>query len=471
MSCTSHFEITAKGIWATACFYETIRKGTQTMASVIPFRGLLYNLAEIKNLQDVVTPPYDVISPEEQDAFYKSHPHNVIRLILGKAYPTDTETDNWYTRAAADFEKWQAENMLVQDMDPAFYFTEVDYSTHGTNTTRCGLIALVALEGFDRGIILPHERTFSATKSERLRLMETCHANFSPIFSLYPDPQNRVIDHLKQAVADNPPDIDFEDRYGFHHRLWRITDRETIDAVGTDISHKPLYIADGHHRYETGLNYRNKRLAGDPDLAEDASCRYVMMCLSSMHDPGLTVLPAHRLIHDVTKEKTDIFLDRAMPFFEMQTFHGTDQREIETAFLNQLESNSRNGNAIGVFMKGNDAFYILQLREGVMEHLFGDRLPDILKKLDVTVLTQVILKKMLELDEKDLDNESKISYTSKVSEVIDAVRKCGCALAFIMNPTKIEQVQKVADARLIMPRKSTYFYPKVITGLVLNKID
>lgn len=441
------------------------------MASIIPFRGLLYNVAKIKNLREVVTPPYDVISPEEQDAFYEGHPHNVIRLILGKAYPTDTETDNWYTRAAADFEKWQTERMLVRDTEPAFYFTEIDYSAHGTLITRCGLIALVELAGFDSGIILPHERTFSETKSERLRLMEVCHANFSPIFSLYPDPENRVIDHLKQAVAGESPDIDFEDRDGFRHRLWRVTDRGTIDAVATHISHKPLYIADGHHRYETALNYRNKRLAENPACPADASFRYVMMYLSSMHDPGLTVLPAHRLIHDVTGEQLDTLLDRTRPFFETQTFHGTDQKKIETDFLNHLGSHSSKGNAIGVLMKNSNAFYILRLKEGVMDHLFADTLPDTLKQLDVTVLTQVVLHKILELDERDLDNPSKISYTSKVSEAIDAVRKDGYALAFIMNPTKIEQVQKVADARLIMPRKSTYFYPKVITGLVLNKID
>ena len=441
------------------------------MASVIPFRGLLYNVAKIKNLREVVTPPYDVISPEEQDAFYKGHPHNAIRLILGKAYPTDTETDNWYTRAAADFEKWQAEHTLVRDMAPALYFTEIDYSAHATNMTRCGLIALVELEGFDRGIILPHERTFSATKSERFRLMEACHANFSPIFSLYPDPENRVIDHLKQSVAGKSPDIDFKDRDEFHHRLWRITDRSTIDAVTTEISDKPLYIADGHHRYETALNYRNKRLTENPACPKDASCRYVMMYLTSMHDPGLTVLPAHRLIHDVMGEQLDTFLDRTTPFFEIQTFYGPNQKKIETDFLNHLRSHSSKGNAIGVFMKSRDALYILRLKEDVMDHLFADTLPDTLKQLDVTVLTQVILTKILDFDEKDLDNPSKISYTSKVPEAIDAVRKGGYALAFIMNPTKIVQVQQVADARLIMPRKSTYFYPKVITGLVLNKID
>jgi uncharacterized protein (DUF1015 family) len=441
------------------------------MANIIPFRGLRYNVAKIKNLREVVTPPYDIISREERDVFYKSHPHNVIRLILGKAYPTDTETDNWYTRAATDFEKWQGEHILARDTEPAFYFTEIDYSTPETNMTRCGLITLVELKGFDSGVILPHERTFSATKSERLRLMDACHANFSPIFSLYPDPENRVINHLKQAVVTQSPDIDFKDRNGFYHRLWRITEREAIHAVVTDMAGKPLYIADGHHRYETALNYRNKHLAGAPPCAEDASCRYVMMYLCSMHDPGLTVLPAHRLIHDATGEQLDTFLKRAIPFFETQTFQGSNQDETKTEFLNYLKSYASKGNAIGVLMKNRDAFYILRLKEGIMDHLFADTLPDTLKQLDVTVLTQVILKKILDFDEKDLDNPAKISYTSKVPEAIDAVRKGGYALAFIMNPTKIEQVQAVADNRLIMPRKSTYFYPKVITGLVFNKID
>ncbi len=441
------------------------------MARVIPFRGLLYESEKIKELKDVVTPPYDVISPEEQGAFYKTHPQNIIRLILGKEYPTDSETENWYARAAAEFEKWQTSNILVRDMEPALYFTEMDYSVQGRQMTRCGLIALVGLEDFDNGVILPHERTFSATKIERLRLMETCHANFCPIFSLYSDRDNKIISQLKQAIAGKSPDIAFEDQDGFYHRLWRITDPGVIDTVSTDMLEKPLYIADGHHRYETALNYRNKRIAEDPDLAEDASCRYVMMYLSSMHDPGLTVLPAHRLINDLPKERLDTFFERVSPFFDTETFNGTDRKKTETAFLDNLQSNAKAGNAIGVFMKGKDAFYILRLREGVMEHLFGDKLPKPLKRLDVTVLTQVILKKILELTERDLDDKYKISYTSKLSNAIESVRKQKSAIAFIMNPTKIVQVQEIADARLIMPRKSTYFYPKVVTGLVLNKID
>ncbi len=441
------------------------------MAKIMPFHGLLYNPEKIMNLRDVMTPPYDVVSPEEQDAFYKSHPHNIIRLILGKAHPADTETDNWYTRAMADFEKWQSEKVLVRDVKPALYFTEMDYSTHGTQSTRRGLIALVGLEDFDSGVILPHERTFSATKSERLRLMETCHANFSQIFSLYPDRENKVISHLKQAIAGKNPDIDFDDQDGFHHRLWRITDPGVIDTVATDMSEKPLYIADGHHRYETALNYRNKRLAEDPGLAGDSSCRYVMMYLSSMHDPGLTVLPAHRLINDLPKERLDTFLEKASPFFDMEIFNGADREKTERAFLDNLKSHSKEGHAIGIFMKNNDALHILRLRQGVMERLFGDKLPEPLKRLDVTILTQVILKNILELTEKDLDDKHKISYISNLSDALKAIRDRGSAVAFIMNPTKIAQVQQIADARLIMPRKSTYFYPKVITGLVLNKID
>lgn len=441
------------------------------MARVIPFRGLLYDLEKIKELKHVVTPPYDVISPEEQDTFYKSHPQNVIRLILGKEYPADSETENWYARAAAEFEKWQTSNILVRDIEPTFYFTEMDYSVQGRRMTRCGLIALVGLEDFDNGVILPHERTFSATKVERLRLMESCHANFCPIFSLYPDRENTIISRLKEAIEGKSPDVAFEDRDEFCHRLWRITDPGVIDTVSTDMLGKPLYIADGHHRYETALNYRNKRIAEDPDLAEDASCKYVMMYLSSMHDPGLTVLPAHRLVNELPKERMDTFFERVSPFFDMETFNGADPKKTETAFLGKLKANSKEGNAIGVFMRGSGAFYVLRLREGVMESLFGDTLPNPLKRLDVTILTQVILKKVLELTEKDLDDKYKISYASRLSNAIEAVRKQQSAVAFIMNPTKIEQVQEIADARLIMPRKSTYFYPKVITGLVLNKID
>lgn len=441
------------------------------MARIAPFRGLLYNPKKIDNLRDVVTPPYDVISRQEQDIFYETHPHNVIRLILGRASATDTETANWYTRAANDFSRWQTENVLVRDKSPALYYTEMDYSADGREMTRCGLIALVGLEDFDKGVILPHERTFSATKTERLRLMETCHANFCPIFSLYPDRENRVVNSLKENARGKRPDIDFKDQNGLLHRLWRVVDPEVINAVAKEMAVKPLYIADGHHRYETALNYRNRRLAENPGLREDASCNFVMMYLCSMHDPGLTVLPAHRLINDLPKERLDTFLDRACSFFDVETFNGSDRKKTETAFLDALRSHSGKGNSIGVFTKESDALHIVHLREGVIENLFGDRLPAPLRRLDVTILTQVILKKVLEFDEKDLDDERMISYTSKIPEALKAVRGCECTVAFIMNPTKIEQVQEIADARLVMPRKSTYFYPKVITGLVLNKID
>jgi uncharacterized protein (DUF1015 family) len=442
------------------------------MAKVIPFRGIFYNSKRVGNLKAVVTPPYDVIGAKEQDAFYESHSHNIIRLILGKEYAADSETYNRYTRAATAFEKWRREDILVRDEIPALYFTETDYRVHDRQVTRCGLIALVALEELASGVILPHERTFSVTRSERLRLVETCKANFSQIFALYPDQANRVCGHLKQETAGKMPDIDFKDSDGMCHRLWRVTDPGIADAVAAEMSEKPLYIADGHHRYETALSYRNSRLSENPALPEDAPCRYVMMYLSSMHDPGLTVLPAHRVVNSLPKAKTDSFLDKAAPFFDVEIFNGTDAKIRERAFLDSLaKSNSKKGTAVGVVMRNKEAFYVLRLRKGVMERLFADLLPGPLMRLDVTVVTQVFLKNILEFDETDLDNEENLSYTSKIPEAIDAVCKFGRAAAFIMNPTRIKEVQEIADARLVMPRKSTYFYPKVITGLVINRID
>ena len=443
------------------------------MATVTAFKGLAYNPEKIKDFGDVCTPPYDIISKEEQEGFYARHPNNIIRLILGKAETSDSETVNAHSRAAGYFSDWISQKILVKDEKPAIYFTAVDFTDNkGNAVTRFGLIARVGLEPFEKGIILPHEKTFSKVKTERLNLMKACHANFSPIFSLYSDPQNHVIHLLKENSRGKAPDIDFIDSKGLRQKMWRITEPNVTDSITRIMSDKVLYIADGHHRYETALNYRNWASENRPDFSEAHSANYIMMYLSSMDEPGLTIFPTHRLVLGLTDRQTSDFLDRAKAWFDVDSFPFVSKNRKADAsdLVLRLESASSQ-KAIGVCMKDNPEFHVLKIKPGVMERLFSNELPSALRDLDVTILTRLILMEILQFDNAMLDNDKMIRYTSDAGVAIAAPFETECKMAFILNPTRIEQVKQVAQEGLIMPRKSTYFYPKVITGQVIHKLD
>ncbi len=436
------------------------------MAEISPFRGIYYNPEKIEDLSDVLTPPYDVISPLEQEQFYNRHPQNVIRLILGKINETDSPENNRYTRAADFFEKWQAEKTLLRDETPAMYLTAVDFTVSGTPYTRYGLIAKVGLEPFERKIILPHERTFSKVKSERLELMKTCKSNFSSIFGLYTD-TGEILDELKRAVSDSPAQSDMVDDKGHRHRMWRISDPDVCEKVGAAFQEKQIFIADGHHRYETALNYRNWLAETTPGFSSDHPANGIMMYLCSMNDPGLRILPAHRMLLGVDGGARSSLMYKAADYFQVTPFPRDDSG------LAALRSRLREDTPvtkIGVLIKDQPDAYLLSLKNGAMDRLFGSQIPAALRELDVTVLTRLIFMELLGFDEMRLDNEKSISYTSIEKDAEAGVAAGEYDLAFILNPTSIGQVQAVAEEGLIMPRKSTYFYPKVITGQVFNSL-
>jgi uncharacterized protein (DUF1015 family) len=438
------------------------------MARIFPFRGIQYNQEKIKNLSDVMTPPYDVISKEEQDNFYKRHPNNIIRLILGQIGDTDTPKDNRYTRAAEYFQNWRAEGILAQSDTPTLYITAVDFPVNGEVRTRYGLIARVGLEPFEKKIILPHERTFSKVKSERFELMKTCQANFSPIFSLYSDGGN-ILDELIAAVNNaGQPQSDVLDDKGHRHRIWSISDASFHQSIQNFFTDKQLFIADGHHRYETALNYRDWLASKINGFEASHPANTVLMYLCGMNDPGLTVLPAHRLLLNVPPESQASLIGKAADFFEIKTYKNTN--EYRPDFLSDLQSVGSNTN-IGLCIHNDPNIYLMCLKQGVMDTLFKLEIPDALRHLDVTVLTRLIFMKLLEFDEKRLDNEKEIAYTSIGEQALDAATSGKCDMAFILNATSIEQVQNVANDGLIMPRKSTYFYPKVITGQVISALS
>ncbi|MBW2604074.1 MAG: DUF1015 domain-containing protein [Deltaproteobacteria bacterium] len=442
------------------------------MAEVIPFKGILYNTSKISNLADVVAPPYDVISEQEQIQFHERHPRNIIRLTLGKTTENDTPKDNRYTRAAECLNRWFSDDIILLDEEPAFYLTSTEFLFDGNRVTRYGLIALVRLEPFEKGIILPHEKTFSKIKSERLELMKACHANFSPIFSLFSDDENRIYNKLKDAVRGKSPDIEFTDKTEQKQRLWRITDNSVHQYISDALKDEKFFIADGHHRYETALNYRDWLSARTSNFNGNHPANYIMMYLCSMEDPGLIILPAHRMLNEVAVETKESLIHKTKDYFDIMTLPYSDDRREEnlSQFISMLKSNISK-HCIGVCIKDRPELHLLMLKPDVMENMFGDEFPEVLRNIDVTVLTRLILMEVLGYDQARLDNEQLIAYSSIAKEAIDAVFAGKHDIAFILNPTKIQQVRDIAKAGLIMPRKATYFFPKVITGQVINKLD
>ena len=440
------------------------------MANVVPFRGILYNPEKIDHVSNVVAPPYDVISPEKQDELHDRHPQNVVRLILGRSVPTDTEEENPHSRAAGYFQSWLADQFLVQDKTLAYYLTSVEFMAEGQQKVRYGLMALVALEPFDKGIILPHEQTFSKVKSERLQLLKKCKANFSPIFTFYPD-QEEIITILKQEAENQTPAFDFLDDVDERHRLWRITSPEVVEKIYGLMADKQLFIADGHHRYETALNYREWVRENDPDYSETHPANFVMMYLCSMEDDGLVIFPTHRMVTTVDDDILARFIENARDYFDVSDIpfapgaYDQGLQEILEAIKKETDRT-----VFGVFIKNRQAFYLLQLKPGAADNVFGDKIPDVLKQLDVTILTRLIFAQLLSISQEGMDDTGFIKYSSKAEKAVEQVVSGQADVAFIMNSAKLEHVKNIADNGLIMPRKTTYFYPKAITGLVMNTL-
>jgi uncharacterized protein (DUF1015 family) len=441
------------------------------MAEVIPFKGILYNLKKIGSLADVATPPYDVISEAEQINFHNRHPNNIIRLILGKETESDDDKNSRYTRAAGFFNEWLSEGVLERDNVPAFYLSAVEFEVGNSLIRRFGIIARIRLEPFEKGIILPHEKTYSKVKSERLQLMKASHANFSPVFSLFPGKID-ALTRLQQSVLPEAAHSDFTDDKGHRHLLWRITDPAVHNSIASAFNDKVLYIADGHHRYETALNYKEWVSKNNPELPASHPANFIMMYLCGMEDPGLIILPAHRLLTGVTESNLSGFEIKASRYFDITQipFDSILSDEAKKMFVSALRSDSLT-NKIGVLIKNKNFFYILSLKPEAFEKKYGSELPESLMRLDVTVLTKLILGDILGIDQAGLDDEKLISYTSSDNDAMEQTVSGKFDIAFILNPTRIEQVQRIAGEGLIMPRKSTYFYPKVITGQVINSLS
>jgi uncharacterized protein (DUF1015 family) len=443
------------------------------MAIIAPFRGFTYNFKKLGDMSRLMAPPYDVINEQEQEEYHNVHPNNVIRLILGRKREGDSDADNRYTRSAVEMKKWEQEDILVRSDKPAMYITAHDYDPGDGKgkRTRWGLITLVRIEDEGSRVILPHEKTFLAHKDDRLKLMKACNAQLSQVFGLFDDSQNIISDC--SARADNAePDVSFDFKDGTSHRMWIINDQVFFKKAADAIKDKSIFIADGHHRYETSRNFRNLMRQKHSDTEGDKTYNYVMMYLSDMNDKGLTILATNRLIREYRAFDRDAFLWKAGEYFTIDELPaqkpGVGGRLLE--FGKALEAKGQDNSAIGFYYHNSDRYYILSLLPGAMDREEEALYPS-LKKLDVIVLTRLILNNCLGFTKEDLDNDKLIKYVSNMADSISLVESGDCSMAFLLNPTRIDQVKDVAGDFLTMPRKSTFFYPKVISGLVFNKID
>ena len=446
------------------------------MTRIAPLRGLRYNLAKITSLEDVVSPPYDVIDEQSHNALLKKNPYNMIQLDLTKSVDAGgAQSDERYQKARQTFDSWQQEQILIRDPAPGVYLYHTEYRIpSGKKFLRKGLVALAGLAEFSEGVVKPHEKTFRGVTTDRLRLIDTCQAQFSPIFSLYSDPAGQVM-ALLESVKPGSPLYSVSDHDGCIHTLWAISDAATIAEVRRQFAGKPLYIADGHHRYTTALQLRELMRERNGEVAADSPYDFAMMYLCGMEDEGLSVLPTHRLVRipgQSTAEALAVAMKRG---FEVEEISGGTRELLVGEVLARMDENDQ-GTMFGLYHPGEDRCFLLTLKPGVMAQACSGKQPAALQDLDVVVLSELVLDAILGLNHRKCEDESLIHYYPDPDEALDAAVKeslagrHGTPVLFLMNPTLVSQVQRVADEGLVMPHKSTYFYPKVLTGLLINPL-
>jgi uncharacterized protein (DUF1015 family) len=446
------------------------------MAQVYPFRAFRYNPARAP-FDRVLTQPYDKISPAMQEKYYAADPHNLIAVEKGRAYPGDTPQNNVYTRAAAAIEDWIRRNVVVQDPAPSFYAYTQEYTVPGTEErcTRRGFIGAGKLEEYSAGVVFRHEHTLSGPKADRLELLRHTKTHTGQLFMLYSDPQRRIDAILTDAESATPA-TEMRDEYGVVHRLWVIADPQRVGAMQKAMEDQKLVIADGHHRYETALNYRNECRARAGKIDPDAPCERAMMTFINTRSEGLTILPTHRVaanVHDFSWSGVRRHLE---PWFTAEEFpfSGSGERsEAKKKFLAKLTS-AREKRAIGVYPAPGAqkrAFYVLTLREGVNLAQLLPNVSPLQRELDVVLLHEGILEPALGITPQAVTAEANLTYEREASAALDAVDSGRAQISFLLNPCDVEQVMKIATAGEVMPQKSTDFFPKLMSGITMYRVE
>lgn len=435
-----------------------------SMADVQPLRGIRYAKETASDLAQVVTPPYDVITKEAQATYYARNPYNFIRLELGQELAKDTTLNNRYTRAATTFAEWRTNNVLRQDVTPCYYLYQQLFFHNRQSFTRTSLLARVRLEPWSAKVVLPHEYTMSKPKDDRLRLLRACATNFSPLMSMYEDPQGRMRRLLSTYAAH--AEVQFTDDVNEEHRLQPITDPAQVALIQDFFAERQLYIADGHHRYETALNYREEIRELRRHITDDDGVNFVLMALIDVDDPGLLVLPTHRLLFGLSSEAlASLNSQQLAQYFTVQQL---DTMASSNAMLAELASVGEQQPSFIISTSKQD--WLLQLNESGKRRMQESGHSVAWNELDVAVAHTLVLEALLGIEAEDVTSGTYIRYTRDAEQAREAVRSGEAQAALLLNATRVRQICEVAQADDRMPQKSSYFYPKLISGLVMNPL-
>ncbi len=434
------------------------------MPDIQAFRGVRYNLGRVGSLSDVVTPPYDVIGPKLQDHFYKLHPNNFIRIDLNRIEPgDDDEKNNRYTRAAKFYKDWCEEGVLTTEADPAVYVYHQEFTAAGQTYVRRGFLCRQRLSRFGEGKVFPHEETLPAAKADRLMLTVVTKTQFSPIFGLYPDPDCEAQNLLDEVVAGKTPLV-ATDHLGVVHRLWPVTDVEIHSKLTAVMGPKPMFVADGHHRYETACNYRDQ-VYDSGFLTPIHPANYTLMMCVAMDDPGMIVMPTHRLFTGVPELTSEELAARLSPCFE--TRPAGEGPDVATAIWEEIETADNQGQ-IGLYTQKDGRWLIATVTDAGRARIVevAEEHSDEWRGLGVSLLHRLIVEDILGCKELPKPN-----YVHLIEEVVDGLKTGEYPLAAVVMPATVENVRSISLAGERMPAKSTYFYPKLLSGLVINPVE
>jgi uncharacterized protein (DUF1015 family) len=449
------------------------------MAEIQPFRAYRYDTTKVR-LDEVLTQPYDKISPAMQDKYYAASPDNLIVIEKGRSFPTDTPDNNVYTRASAKVQEWIKNQILVQDAAPTITIYSQEYLVPGTQTkkTRIGFIALGRVDDYDAKVVFRHEYTLSGPKADRIELLKHTHMQTGQLFLLYNDSAHQIDSMLEEVMRKEIP-FDMTDEYGVVHKIWPVTDAKFIARVQAAMKDKKILIADGHHRYETAINSRNEaRKKAGPDSSKVdlyAPEEFAMMTFVNTHSKGMTILPTHRLISRMPNFNFEKFRAGVARTFDWYSYPFTNDEERPAAhdeFRKDLQSDKHKRRTIGVYAGASTGgFYLFALRKDAdLEQLLPD-ISEAQRGLDIVLLHRLLIDKGLGISAEAVTSEKNVEYIREFDGAIAAVDKGDAQLAFLLNPVDVKQVAEIALGGDVMPQKSTDFYPKLLSGVAIYNVD
>jgi uncharacterized protein (DUF1015 family) len=441
------------------------------VAEIRPFRGVRFDQRLVDNLATVICPIYDITTPEMQQELYHRSEYNFVRLEHGRELPQDTSLDNKYTRAAATLKQWLKQGVLKVDQAPAIYLHDQYFTYQAREYRRRGIVVRVRLEEWDKLVVRPHEGTLTEAKGDRLSLLWACQANTSPILSLFEDRGRRIASLLAREERREPI-INFTSAEGERHKVWAITEPEAISQICNSLANQPLYIADGHHRYESALTHQRERIACSASLSGDEAFNFVMMTLVDFADPGLLILPPHRLVRGISKPTLDEFRAELGTLFDVKKLPLSRPgvwRQVDDIFAGVKLGDAGKVRLI-LFGLAAKHLFVLKLRDpAAASQMMPYFHSELYKSLDVSLIDHILLEELLGLGSGR--EEVRIVYSYDKQDAVNRVLDQEYQLAFLLSPIRPEVIKAVADAGDRMPRKSTYFYPKLPVGLVFHRLE